>query len=481
MLDFEPINHEGISQASIDRFLKIIRKYGLNEHSILIARDGRLCFERYWAPFTKDTPHRMYSVAKSFVSIAVGCLAAEGKLSLDDPIIKFFPDKLPDPVPSELQQQTVRDMLKMSTCFAGINWFKEGVTDRTAFYFSNTPVRPAGTLFDYDSTGSYILGVMVERVSGQPLLTYLREKVLDEVGGFENAEILETPDGTPWGDSALVCTPRALAAFAQCLMDGGRWNGRQILDPEYVRLATTSQTDNNLTGVYEYNHHGYGYQFWMTEHGGFSFHGMGGQFAVCIPDKNFLFVCTGDNQIDPHANVLLFRALFETLIDPLYDTLPEVDDRQGLPVGRGQATAPMAEKINGVWFRCDPNPMGITRFQLTFHAQGGLLRYVNAQGDKELPFGLGRNEFTFFPELGYSDGRGNVHELTGFKYRCAVSGGWVDEHKLQIFVQVIDRYFGELCMTFGFRDENTVGVRMTKAAEDFFQTYNGWMGARREQ
>ena len=124
--------------------------------------------------------------------------------------------------------------------------------------------------------------------------------------------------------------------------------------------------------------------------------------------------------------------------------------------------------------------MGISRFRLEFPAPDrGVLYYVNQQGEKELPFGIGRNEFGLFPQFGYSDRRGNVHEMTDFRYRCAVSGAWPDPDKLRLRVQIIDRYLGQLVMTFGFRDDRA-GVRMMKCAEDFLDEYEGWISAEQE-
>ena len=89
------------------------------------------------------------------------------------------------------------------------------------------------------------------------------------------------------------------------------------------------------------------------------------------------------------------------------------------------------------------------------------------------------NIFCKFPQLGYSNDNGNVHELNGFMYDCAVSAGWVEPQKLQLRVQIVDRYFGILIITFGFRKDGVVGVKMMKRAEDFFTEYNGWMTARK--
>lgn len=468
----------GLSQQHIDRFMRTLAKWEINLHSVLMLRGDDLFYERYVSPYTADVPHRMYSVTKSFVSVAIGFLVDEGKLTLDDPIIRYFPDKLPEKVSPWLEKQTIRNMLMMSTCFTDGGWFRPDVTDRCKFYFSLTPRKPAGSLFWYDSTGSYVLSVLVERLSGMKLLDYLKVKLLDRLGDFENAQILATPDGTPWGDSALLCTPRAMLKFARFVMNYGKWEGEQLISEQYMRDATSCLTTNNEEGNADYNTHGYGYQIWRSEQNSFSFHGMGGQFAICVPEKNFIFVCTGDTQYQKnHVQTVLFRAVFDELVAHLDDgSAPEAPIfPTELPGAHGKASSAFAEKINGRTFVCEDNPMGITRFRLTFNGEEGVLDYVNAQGEKSLPFGLTKNLFVKFPQLGYSDDRGNVHEITDFRYDCASSAGWIEEQKLQIRVQIIDRYFGSTMMTFGFVDENTVGVRMIKNAEDFLSEYDGWM------
>ena len=416
----------------------------------------------------------MYSVTKSFVAIAVGCLLDEGKISLDDPIIQYFEDKLPKTVSPFLKKQTIRDMLMMATCFSGSNWFLPEVTDRTRFYFAETPNRPSGTLFSYDSTGSYVLGVLVERVSGMSLLDYLKIKILNRIGGFENAQILKTNDGTPWGDSAMVCTSRALMNFARFVMNLGTWEGERLLSEEFLREATSLQITTNLEGAIGYNQHGYGYQIWMNERG-FSFHGMGGQFAICVPDEDFIFVCTGDNQYNALSANTIFRGVFDCLLPQREEPFHEDTD---LSVAMGETDSEFAQKISGKTFVLNENPMGVKWFRLDFSKDACAFVYENAQGVKMLPFGMKKNVFGKFPQFGYSDDRGNAHEITDFTYDCAASAGWIENKKIQLRVQIIDRYFGSLVATFGFKDENTVAVRMIKHAEDFLNEYNGWMAGK---
>lgn len=457
-------------RPQIRRVISELNRRRINLHAVVVSVDGKIIYEEYRAPFTADTPHRMYSVTKSFVSAGIGCLIREGRLRLEDRVSDYFPDKLPDDMPEELRGQTVREMLIMNTALVGVNWFLPGVTDRTACYFSQKDVHPAGALFSYDSTGSYVLGALIERLSGMKLTEYLKSRFLNELGGFENAQILQTADGVAWGDSALVCTPRALERFARLVMNEGVFNGRQLIDREYLRQATSFQTDTALSGIDTYDTYGYGYQFWMTAHGGFALLGMGGQHAIVLPDKKLIFVMCGDNQYNPHYGDIVHDALFRELYPE-----EECPSPKGLPTASGRPHSDFAARIDGARFALKPNRMGWKWFRLCFAADEGTLEYENAQGVKRLSFGLGENRFVKFPQRGYSDGRGNVHDETSdFLYDCACSAAWKEERKLFIRVQIIDRYFGNLHMNFGFRDENACALQFNKVAEDFLNEYHGW-------
>ena len=83
----------GISSRQIQKYLELLEKNRITTHDLLIARGDKIVFETYWAPFHKDYLHRMYSVTKSFIAIAIGFLVQEGKLSLDDKLVDFFPEE----------------------------------------------------------------------------------------------------------------------------------------------------------------------------------------------------------------------------------------------------------------------------------------------------------------------------------------------------------------------------------------------------
>ena len=94
MLDFEKVIPEdvGISSTGLISFARKLEYNNLPMHSIIVMRHGKICMESYYAPYTKDTLHRMFSVTKSFVSLAIGLLADEGRISLDDHIADYFPE-----------------------------------------------------------------------------------------------------------------------------------------------------------------------------------------------------------------------------------------------------------------------------------------------------------------------------------------------------------------------------------------------------
>ena len=114
---FEKISPEqaGVSSFNVAKYISILQKRGVNMHGLLMLKDGKIFCEEYWKPFHKDFCHRMYSQTKSFVGVAIGLLEEEGKLSLDDKIANYFPEKIDGEIQEELKSQTIRDMLTMST------------------------------------------------------------------------------------------------------------------------------------------------------------------------------------------------------------------------------------------------------------------------------------------------------------------------------------------------------------------------------
>ena len=273
-----------------------------------------------------------------------------------------------------------------------------------------------------------------------------------------------------------------LLRFARFVMNNGTIDGVRYMNEAYLKEATGKLASNDHGGAVAFDNLGYGYQIWKSFDDTFFFYGMGGQYAVCNRDKDFIFVINSDNQGSEHASrIITFHELHQSIIDCLGETLPEnpkayqelqdyIGDLKLYSLDES-LESPYAEKINGKTYQLAENPMGIEYIHFDINGEEGVLTYKNAQGIKKLPFGFGHNVFCKFPQEGYPDMTGSIAEA-GHMYDCAVSADWPVEYMLRLKVQIIDKYFGILDMEFGFK-EDKVGIYMQKVAEDFLNEYMG--------
>ena len=162
----------GIKSAWIEKFIKHLQGKGLPMHDVVIMRGNAVCCEAYWKPFHKDFCHRQYSQTKSFTSIAIGLLEEEGKISLDDKIADYFRDKIKRKLPEYLENQTIRDMLMMTTTsYNGVNWLVAENKDMVDIYFHQTEItHPAGTILQV-SEGSKPMMRSAEPTASKGLMT----------------------------------------------------------------------------------------------------------------------------------------------------------------------------------------------------------------------------------------------------------------------------------------------------------------------
>lgn len=474
----------GIKTEDVLRFLHSFEKRKLHLHSMLLMRGEDIFLEAYWNPFTKDTPHRMYSVTKSFVSVAVGLAEEDGLIDLDSPIVEYFPEKLEGELCESLKSQTVRQMLTMTTIGPSFSWFKAGDPDRTHLYFKDRgECRPAGTVWQYDSPGTQVLCNLVEKVTGKTLFDYLNERIFIYLDAFKNAKILKTPNGVSWGDSAMICTSRDLALFARFVMNYGTYSGKRLINEAYLKKATSKVVDNSRSGHIGVFEHGYGYQFWRTENNGFAFVGMGNQLAVCMPDSDLIMVCTGDMQGNAFAKDYIAAQFMDIIVDNLDDrNIDNQEEKENIPLEcelslfavSGAEDSPLRKYIDRRVYKFkNENPLGWKEFSFEFDGkEGGVLVYYKNDGKKELPFKVNGNKFGLFPEDGYSKEYGGIRTTDGHKYKDAVSFAWLQENKIMVCVQIIDEYFGNASLIFSFKDNKAV-ITAERNAEDFLWDYFG--------
>lgn len=482
MLEYDTPENNGISSSAIEKYISMLEKNGNCMHGFVMIRHNKIIAEGAWKPFEVNTRHRMYSESKSYVSAAIGMLIGEGKLAVDDKIIKFFPEYTEKKeIHPYIAEMTVRDLLIMATPFStqtykctDMNWIET--------FFAAEPSHPSGTVFNYDTSGSYILDVIVEKITGKPFLQYMREKFPVSAAFLEGAYCIKSPEGYSWGGSGVVSKMYDTAKLAITFMNKGRYDGIEIFPEQYAVDATVKQIENNTEGGNALYENGYGYQIWIVPNG-FAFVGMGNQHAICIPGKDFLFVCTADSQGSSSHRTIIYEYLYSEIIDKITDRLPKDNEAWRRLISKcnslevhpieGAVSNECAEKINDRIFILNKNRMNISGFLLSFEHDYGRFIYDTPRGKKEIIFGLGKYIEGYFPETQYSGN--SINHPCGREYKCMSSAAWTTDNTFVIRTFITDDYFGNLTITISFKG-NECGISMHKTSEWFLNEYEGFAG-----
>lgn len=296
-------------------------------HSIMVARHGHVVAEGWWAPYSAASPHLLYSLTKSFTSIAVGLAIADGVLSLDDRVVDVLPDHVPADVSEQGRRLTVHHLLSMTTGHGSDSlaeaWRLEP-DDLTKGFLRVPFTAVEGARHTYDDATTYVLARMVERVTGRGLPELLDERLFTPMG-IDHAEWDRVSSGASFGFHGLHLTTEAVAAFGELLLRGGRWGDRQLVPRHWVELATgrhvdsVSYKDDGSPDEADFRC-GYGYQFWMSRHGYFG-NGAFGQLCVVVPSLDLVVAVTAQGDAQSELD-----ALWECLLPGLDDKASSQDD-----------------------------------------------------------------------------------------------------------------------------------------------------------
>ena len=467
---------QGVPSEAIISFMDELSRNNLNMHSFMLIRNGRILAECYWPYFNADKKHRMYSVSKSFTSVAIGMMIDEGRISLNDKVAGFFPEYLPENPHPYILQATVRDLLMMATFNISTSYNNLDLDWVATFFQDPREKHEPGTRFSYDTAATVVLCAIVEKLNGKMMLDYMRP-VFDEIGISKDIWCIKSPDGRSWTGSGILCTTRDLARFGLLCLNKGAWNGKQLISHEYMEAATSSQIDNGGREGSELRY-GYGYQFWCLRDGGFACNGMGAQLALCLPSKNLMMITTGDNQAIANGTEHVIKA-FSNLVAKIEKTkLPDNKEAQQMlaekiatvstPLPAGNAITSNAAKYSGVRYLLKDNNMGMKWISVDVAPDKCILHYENNTGKHSLTLGMGKYIFQKFPEKYYSVRIGTKDK----NYDAIATGAWQDENTLSGVIYAIDDYFGSIHLTISFSNGN-VKVTMRKTAEWFFDTYQG--------
>ena len=367
---------QGVSPAGILAFIEAADKTVDTMNSVMIVRHGKVVAEGWWKPYAADAPHSMFSLSKSFTSTAVGIAIAEGKLSLDDPVLEFFPDLAPANPSENLKQMRVRDLLIMSTGQLGADVEKivpiESPDAIKAFLEAPVAVKP-GTHFLYNSHATFMLSAIVQKTTGQKMVDYLRPRLFDPLG-IENPVWQESAGGISLGGTGLELKTEDIARFGLLVLQKGRWEGRQLVPAEWIAAATARQTSTGSAPMSDWDQ-GYGYQFWRSRHG-FRGDGAFGQFCFVLPELDATIAITsGTGNMQAVMNLVWEHLLPAMKPEPLpanpNDRRKLVERLASLEVRRAQGDAKPAldASLSGKRYSFEPNPTGVTALSVDWRTR----------------------------------------------------------------------------------------------------------------
>ena len=284
---------QGISSASVRDFIETADKQIHTLHSFMLVRHGHVIAEAWWKPESAEKRHVMWSLSKSFTSTAIGLAVAEGKLTLDDPVLKFFPKEAPAEASENLKAMRVRDLLSMSGGHEVEPKFSFETGPSVMGFLAHPVTQKPGTFFRYNTPGSYMLSAIITKTTGQTLLDYLKPRLFEPLG-IESPVWDASAEGHSLGGYGLHIRTEDIAKFGQLYLQRGNWNGQPLLSEKWVAEATSKHVDNSKapSGKTSDWQQGYGFQFWRCQHNCFRGDGRDGQICLVIPEHDAVIAIT---------------------------------------------------------------------------------------------------------------------------------------------------------------------------------------------
>ena len=313
-------------------------------HGIMLVRHGHVVAEGWWAPYSADRPHLLYSLSKSFTSTAAAFAAAEGLLDLDDTVVSHFPEFEADISDPGSRSMRVRHIAAMASGHEQETQSRAIALDPhepVRGFLLIPPDRPPGTVFAYNQPCTYTLGSIVQRQAGMPLTRYLRPRLFDPLGIGQVG--WHTYAGREQGYTGLHARTEDIAKLGQLYLQRGRWDGSQLISEDWIAQATSKLIDTAEQQPNPDWRQGYGFQFWQSRHG-YRGDGAYGQFCVVLPEYDAV-VATTAATLDMQA---VLDAIWAHLLPALGQSAPDAGSQAQL--------ASRLDRLELAAFRADAEP-----------------------------------------------------------------------------------------------------------------------------
>ncbi|REA61200.1 serine hydrolase [Dyadobacter luteus] len=386
---------QGVKSSGILDFVNAIEVDKLNLHSLMVLRNGKVLAEGWWAPYASNLKHTLYSLSKSFTSSAIGFAVNEGKLTVDDKVISFFPESVPDMVSENLAKMRVRDLLTMRTGHekdstpalresGDANWIRS--------FLAYPVAKEPGTFFVYNSGATYMLSAIIQKLTGQTLINYLKLRLFVPLG-IEGADWEVDPHGINTGGWGLRVKTEDIAKFGQLYLQKGMWNGKRILPEKWIDEATSAHVPSK--GTDSDWEQGYGYQFWRCRHDAYRGDGAFGQYCIVLPKLNMVIAMTSETgDMGAVMNHVWKHILPAVQKDVVTNKGSQAQLKQklatlALPIPPANSS-PLIAKINNGTYNFDSNELKIKSILLHFNNDNCVFKMTDDQGEHSISCGSGQ-------------------------------------------------------------------------------------------
>jgi CubicO group peptidase (beta-lactamase class C family)/predicted glycoside hydrolase/deacetylase ChbG (UPF0249 family) len=435
---------EGVSSQHIINFLDAAAKSNHEFHSIMILRHGKVIAEGWWNPYSPDLKHTLYSVSKSFTATAIGFAVAENKLTVEDKVISFFPDETPAAIKPNLEALRIKHLLSMS---AGHQTEPTVImtSDHWVRSFLAVPIAyEPGSKFLYNSPGTYMLSAIVQKVTGEKTIDYLKPRLFQPLG-IEGADWEVDGQGINTGGWGLRLKTEDMAKFGQLFLQKGVWNGKQIIPSSWVDEASTMKImqDPNATPARKDSSdwlQGYGYQMWRSRHDSYRGDGAFGQYILVLPGLDAVIAITAESPDMQSEINLVWKYLLPAFQDKklapnqkVYKQLKARLAALALPVPAQQVTNTGEANVSGKTFAIVSSDRRLESFRVDFKNGVARLTLHTDSLIHTIDFGSGkwmRGETTKFGPYLVARARANRIGLPPFKIDGSYR--WVNEKTAEL-------------------------------------------------
>ena len=456
----------GVDSKEVQAFIDDCEKEGIELHSLMVIRNGKVACEAFKEPYSAEFPHMMYSVSKSVTSTAIGFAIEEGFLSLETKFLDVFPYMRPEKYDAYLEKLCVEDLLTMRSG-KSVSPMSDRTKDTWLQDFVNSPwVSEPGTQFKYISENMYVLCAMIKETTGQTVTEFLTPRLYEPLG-METPYWETCPRGIETGGWGIFFTLEDLGKYTLCYQQMGMFDGKQVIPRHWVEASTTKRTESvndNVDGI-----NGYGYCYWMCcLENTYRSDGMFSQFGVVFSDYDACFCMQGGNIDEQQTRDAIWRHFPKAFTEASesegvsisikpYEKLPaaprafiekslegktitfggtHVLNILGMPVSILPLAAVFMEKdkagnIDNIRFGFDEDKMTMTW----------------SEGDEMNTIPIGMNGDYLY---------GNII-LGGIAYHTASIGSWESESVLNIHIRVLETV-AERRLVFRFKDGGKVNM-----------------------